>query len=185
MRVIAGEARRLKLVAPAGNDTRPTQDIIKETLFNMIHHDLPGAVFCDLYAGSGAIGIEALSRGASYAYFVENDTRALSCLQKNLITTRMTDRAFVLRSDVPSGVSRLRAEEIDFVYMDPPYDAALYAPTLRALSSLSCITGYTTVIAESGISLDFSFANGLGFDVIKEKRYKHNKHVFLQRSEGA
>ena len=72
MRVIAGSARRLKLVTPEGNDTRPTQDRIKETLFNMIQLQVPGSVFIDLYAGSGGIGIEALSRGAKKAYFIDN-----------------------------------------------------------------------------------------------------------------
>ena len=76
MRVIAGSARRLKLVAPYGFDTRPTQDIIKETLFNIIQADVPGSIFLDLCAGSGAIGIEALSRGAKRAYFVENGREA-------------------------------------------------------------------------------------------------------------
>ena len=73
MRVIAGTARRMKLVTPEGMDTRPTQDIIKETLFNMIQFEVPGCVFVDLCAGSGQMGIEALSRGARRAYFIEND----------------------------------------------------------------------------------------------------------------
>ena len=76
MRVIAGSARRLLLKTPLGDNTRPTTDRIKETLFNMIQNEVPGSVFLDLFAGSGAIGIEALSRGADYAVFVENDKNA-------------------------------------------------------------------------------------------------------------
>ena len=72
MRVIAGTARRLLLKTPEGMDTRPTTDRIKETLFNMIQGDIPGSIFVDLFSGSGGIGIEALSRGARHAYFVEN-----------------------------------------------------------------------------------------------------------------
>ena len=98
MRVIAGSARRLKLVAPYGLDTRPTQDIIKETLFNIIQADVPGSVFLDLCAGSGAIGIEALSRGAKRAYFVENGREACACIQKNLHTTHFEDEAVLLKS---------------------------------------------------------------------------------------
>ena len=77
MRVIAGSARRLKLVTPEGNDTRPTQDRIKETLFNIIQIEVPGSVFIDLFSGSGGIGIEALSRGAKKAYFIENAAKEL------------------------------------------------------------------------------------------------------------
>ena len=84
MRVIAGSARRLLLVTPEGMDTRPTQDKIKETLFNILQMDVPGSVFLDICAGSGGIGIEALSRGAKRAYFIENGRAAVSCILKNL-----------------------------------------------------------------------------------------------------
>ncbi|MBO5999738.1 MAG: RsmD family RNA methyltransferase, partial [Lachnospiraceae bacterium] len=80
MRVIAGSARRQLLKTPDGLKTRPTQDRIKETLFNIIQNEVPGSVFCDFCCGGGGIGIEALSRGAQRAYFIENDKDALSCL---------------------------------------------------------------------------------------------------------
>ena len=82
MRVIAGKARRLQLVTAEGNDVRPTTDRIKETLFKILQDEVPGARFLDLFAGSGGIGIEALSRGAQRAVFVEQDKRALSCIRK-------------------------------------------------------------------------------------------------------
>ncbi len=97
MRVIAGTARSLPLKTPAGMDTRPTTDRIKETLFNMLQPYLPGAVFLDLYSGSGGIGIEALSRGAGHAYFVENNRNAIACITENLQFTKFTDKATVLR----------------------------------------------------------------------------------------
>ena len=83
MRVIAGTARSLPLKTPEGMDTRPTTDRIKETLFNMLQTDIPGAVFADLFSGSGGIAIEALSRGAVRAYLVENGRQALKCIQDN------------------------------------------------------------------------------------------------------
>ena len=97
MRVIAGSARRLRLITPDGNDTRPTQDRIKETLFNMIQNQVPGAVFIDLFAGSGGIGIEALSRGASRAYFIENAANAYKCILQNLKTTHFEEVSTVLK----------------------------------------------------------------------------------------
>ena len=92
MRVIAGTARSLKLVTPEGTDTRPTTDRIKETLFNMLQLDLQDASFLDLFAGSGAIGIEALSRGASYACFVDSSTKAEECIKSNLTHTKLIDK---------------------------------------------------------------------------------------------
>ena len=84
MRVIAGTARSLVLKTPEGTNTRPTTDRIKETLFNILQTDVPGAVFVDLFAGSGGIGIEALSRGAKKAYFVDTDKTAIGCIEYNL-----------------------------------------------------------------------------------------------------
>ena len=96
MRVIAGKARRLPLKTVPGQNTRPTTDRIKETLFNMIQDELYGIRFLDLFAGSGAIGIEALSRGAARAVFVEDDRRAVSCIQENLAFTRLEGGRFSL-----------------------------------------------------------------------------------------
>ena len=104
MRVIAGSARRLQLKTVEGMDTRPTQDRIKETLFNMINNDLYGAAFLDLFAGSGAIGIEALSRGAKEAVFIDNGSRQVACIRENLKTTRLEEKALVMNSDVISGL---------------------------------------------------------------------------------
>ena len=84
MRVIAGTARSLPLKTPPGSETRPTTDRIKETLFNILQADIPGCVFADLFSGSGGIGIEALSRGAAKAYFVDYSPAAISCIQQNL-----------------------------------------------------------------------------------------------------
>ena len=100
MRVIAGTARRLLLKAPPGKNTRPTSDITKETLFNIINERLYQARFLDLFAGSGAIGIEALSRGAREAVFVEKSAEALSCISYNLKHTRLDRYATILKMEV-------------------------------------------------------------------------------------
>ena len=105
MRVIAGTARSLQLKTPAGSDTRPTTDRIKETLFNVLQDEIPYAVFVDLFAGSGAIGIEALSRGASKAYFFETDRRAIDCIEENLKHTKLFEKALVFRQDAVAALS--------------------------------------------------------------------------------
>ena len=101
MRVIAGSARSLPLKAPAGLDTRPTTDRIKETLFNMLQQFVPGAVFVDLFAGSGAIGIEALSRGAAKAYFADNSPKAIQCISENLFMFAANDQNNFSESGTP------------------------------------------------------------------------------------
>ena len=121
MRVIAGTARSLPLKTPRGQETRPTTDRIKETLFNILQQDIPGCVFVDLFSGSGGIGIEALSRGARKAYFVENAREPLSCLTDNLEFTRFQDRAVVLKQDAVAALASIAEQTVDILFMDPPY----------------------------------------------------------------
>ncbi|MCR5657563.1 MAG: 16S rRNA (guanine(966)-N(2))-methyltransferase RsmD [Butyrivibrio sp.] len=182
MRVIAGEARRLKLVTPEGNDTRPTQDRIKETLFNMIQNDVPGSVFIDVFAGSGGIGIEALSRGAVRAYFIENNIKAVKCINQNIQTTKFEDRATVLKQDVLVGLKNIREDVVDIIFVDPPYEGGLYERTFALLSKLSYVTQYTMIIAECNLDMDLSVFEDQGFEIVKEKRYKTNQHVFMKRA---
>ncbi|MBP3814300.1 MAG: 16S rRNA (guanine(966)-N(2))-methyltransferase RsmD [Butyrivibrio sp.] len=184
MRVIAGTARRLRLVTPEGNDTRPTQDRIKETLFNMIQNQVPGSVFIDLFAGSGGIGIEALSRGAVRAVFVENNVNAYKCILENLKTTHFEEQATVLKQDVVLGLRSIKEKEADIIFIDPPYHGELYERTLSQLSEMSYVTANTMIIVEADLNLDFSFAENYGFEVRREKEYKTNKHVFLYRKES-
>ncbi|MCR5556918.1 MAG: 16S rRNA (guanine(966)-N(2))-methyltransferase RsmD [Butyrivibrio sp.] len=181
MRVIAGSARRLKLVTPEGNDTRPTQDRIKETLFNMIQMQVPGSVFIDLFSGSGGIGIEALSRGAKKAYFIENAMNAYKCIMENIKTTHFEDVSTVIKSDVVIGLRNIHEEEADIIFIDPPYHDDLYQRTLIQLETMSYVTKNTMIIIEAPVEMDFSFVEDLGFEVRREKEYKTNKHVFIYR----
>lgn len=180
MRVIAGTARSLRLKTPAGMDTRPTTDRIKETLFNMLQPYLPGAVFVDLYSGSGGIGIEALSRGARHAYFVDNNRNAVSCITENLRFTGFTDRATVFRQDALSALSGIHEKEADVIFMDPPYQDESGRQVIQALRGFPYVTGNTLVVIEAAIDTDFSYLEDVGFHIEKEKRYKTNKHVFCR-----
>lgn len=183
MRVIAGEARSLPLKAPQGQDTRPTTDRIKETLFNMLQTRIPCGVFIDLCSGSGAIGIEAVSRGARKAYFVENGREAAKCIADNLHFTKFENRAVLLRQDVVSAVLSIHEKHADIIFMDPPYQAGLEEPVLSALSQVSYVDSDTLVIIEADLHTDFAFAADYGFTVTREKCYKTNKHVFLTKEE--
>lgn len=178
MRVIAGSCRSLPLVTPTGDDTRPTTDRIKETLFNMIQAEIPGCVFYDFFAGSGGIGIEALSRGAKHAYFVENGKQALECIKKNLNFTKLSDKATVVSRDVLSAIPFL-TEKADVIFMDPPYSLGNEAMVCQMLLNSSCLKDDTLIIIEAVLDRDFSDITSLGFSIIKEKKYKTNKHVFI------
>ena len=182
MRVIAGQARRMNLVTPKGEDTRPTQDRIKETLFNMIQNEVPGSMFVDLFAGSGGIGIEALSRGARHAYFVENGKEAAACIAQNLKHTHLEDKGTLLKQDVVLALRNIREKEADIVYLDPPYASNLYLRTLGQLSAMPWVTENTLILAECPAEENLDGAEELGFTVFREKNYRNNKHLFLRRS---
>lgn len=133
MRVIAGEFRSRKLVAPMGDATRPTPDRLRESLFSILQTRVERKVFYDLYAGSGAVGIEALSRGASRAVFVEHDGNALAALKENLDALRLSARALVVRKRVHAAIGNGVS---GIVFADPPYDApAEYEKLAAALAS--------------------------------------------------
>lgn len=181
MRVIAGTARSLPLKTREGKDTRPTTDRIKETLFNMLQPYVAESVFLDLFSGSGGIGIEALSRGAKHAYFVENDAKAIECILDNLKFTRFTDRATVLKQDVVSALSNISEKEADVIFMDPPYDQLYEKRVLEALVTKKYVTEDTLIVVEASLNTDFSYLDCMGYEIVKEKKYKTNKHMFIRR----
>lgn len=185
MRVIAGSARSLPLKTPPGLEVRPTTDKIKETLFNMLQWEIPGSVFLDLFSGSGGIGIEALSRGAEKAYFVDKSPKAISCIQQNLAFTKLGEHAIVLKQEVCIALDTIRKREsgtiMDFVFLDPPYDCGLERDVLAVLKHMPYVGESTTVIVEASADTDFTYVTETGFSIMKEKRYKTNKHIFLRR----
>ena len=183
MRVIAGSARRLLLKTIEGLDTRPTTDRIKETLFNMLQPQIPGCFFLDLFSGSGAIGIEALSRGARKAVFIENNPKAVECIRENLSRTHLEEGALVLESDVIAGLKRLegRNYRFDLIFMDPPYEKGLERQVLEYLADSTLADEHTLIITEADLHTDFSYAEEMGYQISRSKEYKTNKHVFLYK----
>lgn len=181
MRVIAGSARSVPLKTPAGLDTRPTTDMIKETLFNMINFDLPGCVFVDLFSGSGAIGIEAVSRGAKHAYLVDNSRKAIECIKDNTSKCHFEDEITIICKDAADSLYEIH-DKADIVFMDPPYDLGCEANIMKMLKSSSIINEDTVIIIESKIDRDWSDIIALGYDNFKTKSYKNNKHCFFRLS---
>lgn len=133
MRVIAGTARGRRLAAPPGERVRPTLDRVREALFNILAHRIEGAAFLDLFAGSGANGIEALSRGAVRVVFLDNHPESVACIQKNLEITQLGSRALCMRSAIPQDLARLSGS-FDLIFADPPYGFTGYAELLETIA---------------------------------------------------
>jgi 16S rRNA (guanine966-N2)-methyltransferase len=125
MRVIAGTYRSRRLIAPSGLATRPTSDRLRETLFNILAAHIEGAVFADLYAGSGAVGIEALSRGASLVYFADQAPAAVAAIRENLAALKITSGFRIEPSSVSAALRRIseNGSPCTIIFMDPPYAA--------------------------------------------------------------
>lgn len=183
MRVIAGKAKHIQLVTVPGMETRPTTDRIKETLFNMLQPYIPGSRFLDLFSGSGAIGIEALSRGAECCDFVENNPKAVTCITDNLKKTNLSE-ARVYKNDVFLFLDNCKPKKpYDIVFMDPPYRHLFEKTVLEHLAVSDIINDETLIIFEASLDTEFySYVGELGFTVIKVKTYKTNQHIFLQRT---
>jgi len=151
MRIIAGKFRSQPLRAPKGRNTRPTSDRLRETLFNVLAPRIPDAIFADLYAGTGAVGIEALSRGARKVYFAENAKGPLEALHGNLQRFAVGEQAQVEPAGTMSLLRRLveQGVHLDIVFLDPPYDDRRgYETTLRFLAEQPILAAEAIVVAE-------------------------------------
>lgn len=155
MRVIAGKYRSRPLRSLRGMDIRPTSDRLRETLFNVLTAGNPsaleGSVWLDLFAGTGAVGIEALSRGAKEVHFVENTSGAAEVIRKNLQSLGITEGFELLQEELPRAFWRMERQHVaaDVVFLDPPYRLQnAYSDTLAALAESSLIWAMSVVIAE-------------------------------------
>jgi 16S rRNA (guanine(966)-N(2))-methyltransferase RsmD len=150
LRVIAGIARRTALVAPTGLNTRPTADRAKESLFNIIAPQVKNSRFLDIFCGSGAIGIEALSRGAKEAVFVENAAPALKAVKENLSKTKLQN-AEIIEASAENAIKTLSAagRRFDIIFMDPPYDSQLIVQTFQEIYCAELLAEDGIIIAET------------------------------------
>ena len=145
MRVISGTAGGRQLKSPSGDAVRPTADHVKEALFNMLQFDLEGRRVLDLFGGSGQLGIEALSRGAREAVFIDQNKNSVALIRENLKRCGMN--AQVLQTDALSYLSR--GEKFDIIFVDPPYDEGLYEPVLSRINAVDNLNEGGIIICES------------------------------------
>ena len=176
MRIITGRARGARLKTPKGLLTRPTSDRVKESLFSILGGRVAGRRVLDLFAGTGSLGLEALSRGAASAVFVDRATEAV--LRENAEHTRLGETARILRGDVFSALARLAAEGavFDLVFCDPPYHKGLWERALTALDASPVLSEGALVIVESGED-EKEIPPLSRLSLVREERYGHTTRV--------
>ena len=149
MRIITGKAKGIRLDTLEGDQTRPTAERVKEAVFSMLQFDIEGRSVLDLFAGSGQLGLEAVSRGAVSATFVERSKDAVKIIDKNIAKTRLSAYCKVVNCDCLDFIKRNRCDKYDIIFLDPPYASGLYAPVLSALFSNGCLKPTSLLVCES------------------------------------
>ena len=171
MRVITGKARGVNLKTPEGMQTRPTTDRVKEAMFSIIHFEVPGAKVLDLFGGTGQLGIEALSRGAESAVFVDSREDSCKLIRENLARTKFQNQGRVVRADYLEYIRRCR-EKFDIIILDPPYAEVFLENALKTIVEIDVLQTDGIIVAERpvGKELPFEF---VGFT--RSKDYKYGK----------
>ena len=169
MRVITGKARGVQLKTPEGMLTRPTADRVKEALFSIINFDLPGSVVLDLFAGTGQLGIEALSRGAKSAVFVDAREDACKIVRENLRRTKLDTQAKVVRSDYLDFLRRSK-EKFDIILLDPPYAEVFLETALKTIAEIDILQPGGIIITERPLGKDL-LLDFEGFARSKDYKY--------------
>ena len=170
MRVIAGKAKGRKLRSVPGDITRPVTDLVKESLFNILGGEIVDALFLDLFAGTGSVGIEALSHGARRAVFVERNRRAVETIKENLKITGLATQAEVIRDDVFRFLAREPAEKFDLIYIAPPQYKGLWSKTLLVLDEKD-------FLAEGGLAIaqiypkEYTDLELKNLDLVDQRKY--------------
>lgn len=160
MKITGGFLKNKKLLAPKGLKTRPTSEKLRQTVFNICQNQIQTAHFLDLFAGSGAMGIEALSRGACSATFVEKDRSALQTIRHNLNNLHICHLATILAGDVFSHLKKLKERVFDLIYLDPPYEHNLYEKSVQLIDQFEMVSEGGILFIEERTSKEF-FLNNL------------------------
>ena len=188
MRIITGKAKGVKLITLEGEDvTRPTAERVKEAVFSMLQFDIEGRSILDLFAGSGQMALEALSRGADSAILVDKSREAISVIKKNVEKTSMSEKCTVIMSDYMDFIKRNRSKKFDIVFIDPPYKAEMYAPALTALKANDIIKPTSMLICECGAEYDISCDERIKkhYNILKQSKYSRSViTIFEPKKEG-
>jgi 16S rRNA (guanine966-N2)-methyltransferase len=185
MRITGGRLRGRRLASFKGLEIRPTSDRVREAIFDILGHHLRGEKVLDLFAGTGSLGIEALSRGAAWALFIDYSPKAIELMGKNLKLCGLEAEGVVLRKDLLKGFPRrhrLLEEKVDLVFVDPPYRKGILLPVLEELSQLNMLGSPATVVAQSE-QREVLPPRVSSLDMVKSRIYGETR-ITLYRHEG-
>lgn len=182
MRIITGEYRGRRLESPAGYDVRPTSDKVKEAVFNIIMNEVWDATCVDLFAGTGNLGLEALSRGAKKCYFGDNSRESINLIKNNVKMCRAEDKSVIIAGDYSKIIGRIN-EKVDIFFLDPPYKDGLYENCLEIIDSLDLLSEEGIIVAEHGVR-DYVPETVGSLEIIKERKYgKIMVTIYAKKSE--
>lgn len=182
MRIIGGRCKGRVLSSFKGRSVRPTSDKVREAVFNILPRDFPFKRVLDLFAGTGALGIEALSRGAAEAVFIDSDPAAVELVRKNLASCGLLVAATVLRRDAPGAIRLLskRGEGFDLIFIDPPYASALAEETLKGIDASGLLNEGGLVVAETSKRNPIE-AGTAGLKLLDERKYGDTLVYFYEK----
>lgn len=180
MRVISGKARGFKLKSLKGKNTRPTTDKVKESLFNIINRYIYNSNVLDLFAGTGALGIEALSRGAKHCVFVDKSYNAISIIKENLAHTNLSEQAKVIRTTWKDYFTKYFDEYVkyDIILLDPPYGQNMITPVLQAINELDILSSDGVIVTETDINDNIPVNEGALNNIFNRKYGRTNINLF-------
>lgn len=170
MRITGGRFKNQTLKSPKGDQTRPTSERLRETIFNIVQSFIEGKTFLDLYAGSGAVGFEAISRGASFATFIEKDRNALHTLQENVKKLKLEGCTKVLSGDVLTLLKRLKGHFFDFIFIDPPYEKGFQEKTLDLIDECGLLAKEGLIFVEESVKNELAFPKYSSFQLRKKRK---------------
>ena len=182
MRIISGKARGTKLYTLEGNNTRPTLDRVKESIFNIIQGEIEEAIVLDLFAGSGAIGLEMLSRGAKKAILCDKSKDAIQIIKKNIEKTHMQEKAEVYNMDFEQCLEKNKNQKFDIIYIDPPYETDFIMKALEKIVKLDIIKSKGKIILETDNELRIlKQIENIDVEIVDKRKYGRATIIFLNR----
>ena len=184
MRIISGTARGTKLYTLEGNQTRPTLDRVRESIFNIIQNEIRDAVFLDLFSGSGAVALEAVSRGAKKAIMCDKSKDAIEIINKNINKTHFEEKVKVFNTDFKICLKKVSTEDIDFIYLDPPYESDFIKQAIQIAEKLNIIKDNTKIIVETDNSKIIDEITKLNSYIIDERKYGRAIVLFIKKNKA-
>ena len=183
MRIGSGNTKGRRLQTVPGRQVRPTNGRVRQALFNTLREWVPGSIFVDMFAGTGSVGLEALSQGAKHVYFVENNRRALLALRTNVSRCGAESQVTIVAAALPQAVQKLPAtQQVDVLFLDPPYASDLAEATLSTLNDHDLLTAHSLIVWQHGARRELSAL--AGYTLWQNRRYGNTQLSFLMPAKG-